>query len=65
MYNNLLIAMKIQCSEATYSLLDKLGGFKLECRGDIDIKASSDHSSNYYFLNTVNPTLVDNRVKAQ
>ena len=34
------IAMKIQCSETTYSLLDKLGGFRLDCRGNIDVKAS-------------------------
>lgn len=31
-------AMKIQCSEATYTLLDKLGGFQLERRGSIEVK---------------------------
>ena len=35
-------AMKIQCSEPTHDLLTKLGGFKLECRGNIDVKASND-----------------------
>lgn len=34
--------MKIQCSEPTHDLLTKLGGFKLECRGNIDVKASND-----------------------
>lgn len=36
--------MKIQCSEATYALLDELGGFQLDCRGNIDIKASSENN---------------------
>ena len=31
-------AMHIQCSEATYQLLDKLGGFTLENRGVIEVK---------------------------
>ena len=30
--------MKVQCSEATYQLLKKLGNFHLECRGSIEIK---------------------------
>jgi atrial natriuretic peptide receptor B len=31
-------AMSIQCSDTTYKLLDKLGGFTLESRGEISIK---------------------------
>ena len=30
--------MHIQCSDATYQLLDKLGGFQLENRGVIEVK---------------------------
>ena len=32
------IAMHIQCSNATYQLLCKLGGFELESRGIIEVK---------------------------
>ena len=59
--------MKIQCSEATYNLLDELGGFKLECRGDVDIKARSSYT-NYYFCQVLqcNPTPnFYDRVRAQ
>ena len=31
------VAMKIQCSDATYHLLKEIGGFQLECHGDIPI----------------------------
>jgi len=34
-------AMKIQCSDATYTLLKKLGRFRLECRGNISVKVIS------------------------
>ena len=30
--------MSIQCSDTTYKLLEKLGGFILESRGEISIK---------------------------
>lgn len=43
--------MKIQCSEATYNLLDELGGFKLECRGNIDIKARSSYTNLEFLSN--------------
>lgn len=33
-------AMKIQCSDTTYQLLNKLGNFHLERRGNIDIKVA-------------------------
>lgn len=31
-------AMHIQCSDDTYQLLDKLGGFELNNRGVIEVK---------------------------
>lgn len=60
--------MKIQCSEATYNLLDELGGFKLECRGNIDIKARSSYTNLLNFCQVLqcNPTPnFDDRVRAQ
>ena len=32
------LAMKIQCSDSTAQLLKILGGFQLECRGNISVK---------------------------
>ena len=34
------VAMHIQCSDATYQLLCKLGGFELESRGIIEVKVN-------------------------
>ena len=40
--------MKIQCSDATYMLLKKLGGFRVECRGNISVKVISCYQSVKY-----------------
>jgi hypothetical protein len=39
------IAMHIQCSNATYQLLCKLGGFELESRGIIEVKGKGEMST--------------------
>ena len=34
-------AMHIQCSDSTYQLLEKLGGFTLDSRGAIEVKVKT------------------------
>ena len=34
------VVMRIQCSDATYQLLRKRGGFTMECRGGVNVKVS-------------------------